>query len=38
MWVWHPPVGVFIGVLAVLWVIVPLYRDLGKIGKLEKAV
>jgi hypothetical protein len=36
-WNWYPPVGVFIGVLGLLGVIVPLFRDLGKIGKWEKA-
>jgi hypothetical protein len=35
---WYPPVGVFIGILALLGVLVPLLRDLTKIGKWEKAV
>jgi hypothetical protein len=33
---WHPPVGVFIAILALLGVLVPLLRE--KIGKREKAV
>jgi hypothetical protein len=37
-WSWHPPVGVWIGVLGLVGVVVPLIRDLGKIGKREKAV
>ncbi len=37
-WQWHPPVGAFIAVLAVLGVLVPLYREWGKIGPREKAV
>jgi hypothetical protein len=37
VWGWYPPVGVFIGILAFLGVLVPLLRDLGKIGKLERA-
>jgi len=35
---WYPPVGVSIGVLAVLGVLVPLFRDLGEIGRREKAL
>jgi hypothetical protein len=38
IWAWHPPVGVWIGVLGFLGVLVPLIRDLPKIGKREKAV
>ena len=38
VWSWYPPVGVFIGILALLGVIVPLLRDLGKIGPRERAV
>jgi len=38
LWLWHPPVGVWIGVLGLLGVIVPLIRDLSKIGRREKAV
>lgn len=38
MWNWYPPVGVFIGILALLGVLVPLFRDLGKIGPREKAI
>lgn len=38
IWAWYPPVGVFIGVLALLSVVVPLLRDLAKITKVEKAV
>jgi hypothetical protein len=37
-WHWYPPVGVFIAILALLGVLVPLFRDLTKIGKGEKAV
>lgn len=37
LWRWYPPVGVFIAVLALLGVLVPLFRDLPKIGKREKA-
>jgi hypothetical protein len=36
-WKWYPPVGVFIAILGLLGVIVPLFRDLGKMGKWEKA-
>lgn len=38
IWSWHPPVGVWIGVLGFLGVLVPLIRDLAKIGKGEKAL
>jgi hypothetical protein len=38
LWAWHPPVGVWIGVLGLLGVIVPLIRDINKIGRREKAV
>jgi hypothetical protein len=38
IWHWHPPVGVWIGVLGLLGVVVPLFRDISKIGKPEKAV
>jgi hypothetical protein len=37
IWHWHPPVGVWIGILGLLGVLVPLFRDLPKIGKSEKA-
>ena len=37
LWAWHPPVGVFIGILGLLGVIVPLIRDINKIGRWEKA-
>lgn len=37
LWAWHPPVGVWIGILGLLGVLVPLIRDLNKIGKREKA-
>jgi hypothetical protein len=33
----HPPVGIFIGLLGLLGVVVPLVRDLAKMGKWEKA-
>jgi protein-S-isoprenylcysteine O-methyltransferase Ste14 len=35
--VWHPPVGVFIAVLAVLGVIVPWFRAWSNIRKWERA-
>lgn len=38
MWNWYPPVGFFIAILALLGVLVPLFRDLAKIGPREKAV
>lgn len=38
IWTWHPPVGVWIGVLGLLGVLVPLIRDIDKIGKREKAL
>lgn len=38
LWVWHPPVGVWIGVLGLLGVVVPLVRDITKIGRREKAI
>ncbi len=38
IWSWHPPVGVYISILAVLGVLVPLFRDWGEIGKREKAL
>ncbi len=37
-WEWYPPVGVFIGILGLIGVLVPLLRDLTKIGKWEKAL
>jgi len=37
-WAWHPPVGVWIGILGLLGVIVPLIRDINNIGRREKAV
>ena len=38
-WQWHPPVGVFIAVLAVLGVIVPwVFRPPEKMGRGEKAI
>lgn len=37
LWAWHPPVGVWIAILGLLGVVVPLIRDLAKIGKREKA-
>jgi hypothetical protein len=37
-WQVHPPVGTFISFLALLGVLVPLYREWGKIGRREKAV
>jgi len=37
-WLWHPPVGVWIGILGLLGVIVPLIRDINHIGRREKAV
>jgi len=38
MWHWHPPVGVWIGILGLLGVLVLLFRDLPAIGKSEKVV
>ena len=37
-WLWHPPVGVWIGVLGLLGVIVPLLRDINRAGSREKAL
>jgi hypothetical protein len=37
LWDWYPPVGVFIAILGLLGVLVPLFREWGKISKLEKA-
>lgn len=37
-WEWYPPVGVFIGILGLVGVLVPLLRDLTKLGKWEKAL
>ncbi len=37
IWTWYPPVGVFIGILALLSVVVSLFRDAAKITKVEKA-
>jgi len=37
-WDLYPPVGVFIALLAVLGVLVPLFRDWEKIGRFEKAI
>ena len=34
---WHPPVGVFIAILALLGVLVPLFREWGTIKQLEKS-
>ncbi len=36
IWNWHPPVGVFIAILAVLGVLVPFIRE--KVGRREKAI
>lgn len=38
LWAWHPPVGVYIGILGFLGVLVALTRDPTKIGRPEKAV
>jgi hypothetical protein len=38
MFGWHPPVGVYIAVLGLLGVLVPLFRDLGRIGRKERAI
>jgi hypothetical protein len=38
LWNWHPPVGVWIGVLGLLGVVVPLLRDFSQMKKGEKAV
>jgi hypothetical protein len=37
LWAWHPPVGVYIGILGFLGVLVALIRDPTKIGRREKA-
>ena len=37
-WHAHPPVGAFIAVLALLGVLVPLFREWGKISRAERAV
>ena len=37
LWAWHPPVGVYIGILGFLGVLVALTRDPTKIGSREKA-
>ena len=37
LWAWHPPVGVWIGILGFLGVLVALIRDLTRIGRREKA-
>src|SRR5579864_3208711 len=37
LWAWHPPVGVWIGVLRLAGIIVPLVRDPKEMGKWEKA-
>lgn len=34
---WYPPVGVFIAILGLFGIVVPLIRDLAKMGKWEKA-
>jgi hypothetical protein len=38
VWSWYPPVGVFIAILALVGVLVPLFRDLTTVGKREKAI
>jgi hypothetical protein len=38
VWNWYPPVGVFIGILALVSVLVPLFRNWATIHKGEKAV
>jgi hypothetical protein len=38
LWAWHPPVGIWIGILGLLGVVVTLLRDPKEIGKGEKAV
>ncbi|HVB87814.1 MAG TPA: hypothetical protein VNK23_14235 [Candidatus Dormibacteraeota bacterium] len=35
---WHPPVGVFIALLALISVLVPFFRDLEAMGQREKAL
>ena len=37
-WSWHPPVGVFIGILGLLSVLVPLFRSWNTISRAEKAI
>lgn len=38
LWSWHPPVGVWIGILGLLGVLVPFFRDLARIGRHERAL
>lgn len=38
IWRWHPPVGVWIGLLGLIGVIVPLIWDVTRISKRKKAV
>ncbi|MGH9739297.1 MAG: hypothetical protein ACRD4X_12040 [Candidatus Acidiferrales bacterium] len=35
---WYPPVGVFIALLALMSVLVPIFRDLATMGQREKAL
>jgi hypothetical protein len=38
VWTCYPPVGVFIALLGLLAVLVPIFRDLAKMSKREKAI
>lgn len=38
LWGKHPPVGLWIGMLGLVGVLVPLLRDVAKLGKREKAL
>jgi hypothetical protein len=38
IWAWHPPVGTWVAILGALGVLVPLLRDVGQMGKKEKAL
>lgn len=38
LWGFYPPVGVFIALLALLAVLVPLFRDFAKMRKVERAI
>jgi hypothetical protein len=37
IWAWYPPVGVFIALLALISIVVPLFRELARINKAERA-
>jgi hypothetical protein len=37
-WQWHPPIGTFIGILALLGVLVPLFIEWGKDPAARKSL